>query len=150
MRPRNNIKHIVFLSPWGMFRFVFLGRKLRSSFYKKSVTSATVALFLFSIISPAQDYSFDGTWEGTYYHQNQKLEIFFPRENSHEYYCALKENNQEINCLCFATGDNFFVLGKGEIFFQLSSDNFNLKTNSEYSFYPEPIIEGDYSEYENY
>lgn len=145
MQGRNNIKLIVFLSQFGMFRFVVLPR-LRN--IKKGVIAA-ITLFLFPLISPAQDYSFDGTWEGTYYYQNQKLEIFYPRENSHEYYCSLKENKREINCQCFVTENNFYILGRN-LSFMLSTENYNLKTNSNYSFYPEPILEGDYLEYENY
>lgn len=123
--------------------------------FDESVTHKTVTLlFLISpILSQSQDYSFDGTWEGTYYHQSIKLEVFQPCDNSpNEYYCNLTQAQKPINCECFVNSSSIAISNSNsKILFELYSENDHLETisNYSYSFFPEPLIES-YFEDENY
>ena len=119
-----------------------------------SVALKTVTLlFLISpILCQSQDYSFDGTWEGTYYHQSLKLEVFLPCDNSpNEYYCHLLQAKTPINCVCFTNGNSILITNNRKTIFELYSEEDHLETKSHYSysFFPEPLIES-YSEDENY
>ena len=109
---------------------------------------------LFLLLCPAiafcQNYSFDGTWEGTYFCPSDSgritLEIFSPQSHG-EYHCALKTKTDTIPVMCFLSENNLTVNDYEGIFFVLYTSCNIISTGwskyygTKYSFYPEPELE---------